>query len=188
LVLADQACAFNQIRMTSAPTEPDLGRLWGLHADGQHNACLRGAQKALDHFPENRDLLLIAASSQRHLRQVDDALATLDRLEALHPRFGRLHEERGLCHVQRMDAPRAIACLVRAITCNPALQASWRMLEGLYRLTHDPRGAAAAAEQIATLKNLPPEVVTAISRFSDGDLAEAEQIIRGFLRRFGDHP
>jgi len=174
--------------MTSAPTEPDLGRLWRLHADGQHNACLRGAQKALDHFPENRDLLLIAASSQRHLRQVDDALATLDRLEALHPRFGRLHEERGLCHVQRMDAPRAIACLVRAITCNPALQASWRMLEGLYRLTHDPRGAAAAAEQIATLKNLPPEVVTAISRFSDGDLAEAEQIIRGFLRRFGDHP
>jgi tetratricopeptide (TPR) repeat protein len=115
-------------------------------------------------------------------------LASLDRLEALHPRFSRLHEERGLCHVQRRDAPLAIESLVRAVSINPVLPASWSMLEGLYRLTGDQAGASAAAEQVATLHNLPRDVVSAISLFSDGDLAEAEQIVRAFLLRHGDHP
>jgi tetratricopeptide (TPR) repeat protein len=120
--------------------------------------------------------------------RIGEALATLDRLEALHPRFSLMHQERGLCHVARRDAPRAIEALVRAVDINPALQASWSMLAGLYRLTGDVQAAAAAAEQAATLKALPREVVTAISLFSDGELAEAEEIIRAFLLRHGDHP
>ena len=36
--------------------------------------------------------------------------------------------------------------------------------------------------------SLPPEVVTATSLFSDGELAPAEQIIRAFLLRHGNHP
>ena len=41
---------------------------------------------------------------------------------------------------------------------------------------------------MATLKALPREVVTATSLFSDGDLAPAEQTVRAFLIRHGDHP
>ena len=35
------------------------------------------------------------------------------------------------------DAPGAIDALLRAVNINPALPMSWRMLEGLYRLTGD---------------------------------------------------
>jgi tetratricopeptide (TPR) repeat protein len=168
--------------------EPQIIRLRTSQAENRHAESLQGAQALLKKFPENRDLLLIAATSQRHLFRIDDALATLDRLERLKPNFSRLHQERGLCHVVRKDAPLAIASLLRAIEINPALPASWNMLAGLYRLTGDAQSAATATKQVETLKNLPPEVVSAISLFSDGDLVEAERIVRAFLLRHGDHP
>ncbi len=167
---------------------PELPSLRSLQQAGRHAEALQAAGPLLQDFPENRDLLLIVATSQRHLLRIDDALATLARLEAGHKGFSRLHQERGLCHVARRDAPRAIAALLRAVEINPALVASWTMLAGLYRLTGDAQAAAAAAGQAATLKALPHEVVTAISLFSDGELAEAEAVIRAFLLRHGDHP
>ncbi|MEI9889312.1 MAG: hypothetical protein WDN45_00510 [Caulobacteraceae bacterium] len=54
------------------------------------------------------------------------------------------------------------------------------MLEGLYRMTADASNAATAAEHVAILQALPPEVVTATSQFSDGEMAQAEQLIRAF--------
>jgi predicted Zn-dependent protease len=168
--------------------EPDVIRLRNLQNGGRHTEALHGAQALLQRYPKNRDLLLIAATSQRHLMRIDDALSTLDRLETLQPRFSRLHQERGMCHVARKDAPKAIQALSRAVAINPALPASWNMLAGLYRLVGDAHNAAAANEQVAALKNLPQEVVTAISLFSDGELAPAEQVIRAFLLRHGNHP
>jgi tetratricopeptide (TPR) repeat protein len=175
----------------SAPAssiEPDVVRLRALQTDRRHAEALRGAQKLLRNYPQNRDLLLIAATSQRHLMRIDEALATLGQLEKLQPRFSRLHQERGMCHVARKDAPGAIAALLRAVEINPALPASWNMLAGLYRLIGDAESSAAATEQAAGLGKLPPDVVTAISLFSDGELAMAEQIIRAFLLKHGDHP
>jgi len=169
-------------------TETEVGRLRRLQKDGHHAEALSGAEAMLRALPENRDLLLIAAISQRYLLRIDDALATLERLEALQPRFSRMHEERGLCFVARKDAPPAIDALLRAVNINPALPVSWRMLEGLYRLTKEPGNAATAAAHVATLKNLPHDVVTATSLFSDGDLVPAEQIVRAYLLRHGDHP
>ena len=139
-------------------------------------------------YPENRDLLLLAATCQRHLRQTDDALATLETLEALQPRFSLMHQERGLCHVARKDAGATIDALLRAVNINPALPMSWRMLEGVYRLTGDTANAAMAAGHRSVLASLPPEVVRATSLFSDGELAPAEQIIRAFLLSHGNHP
>jgi tetratricopeptide (TPR) repeat protein len=174
----------------SSPTslEQDVARLRQLQRAGGHADALRDAQARLNEAPDDRDLLLITAISQRYLQQIPDALETLDRLETLQPWFSRLHEERGLCHVGLKDAPRAIESLIIAVNINPALPASWRMLEGLYRLTGDLEHAQVAAEHVATLRDLPPEVVRATSLFSDGDLAAAEQIIRAFLLAHGDHP
>jgi predicted Zn-dependent protease len=171
-----------------SPIELKVGRLRGLQKEGRHAEALHDAQSLARDLPENRDLLLIAAISQRHLMRIPEALATLDRLEALRPRFSLMHQERGLCHVALKDAPRAIDALLRAVNINPALPMSWRMLEGVYRLTGDAEKAATAAAHVATLKQLPPEVVTATSLFSDGDLVPAEHIIRAFLLRHGDHP
>jgi tetratricopeptide (TPR) repeat protein len=85
------------------------------------------------------------------------------------------------------DAPRAIEAFLRGVNINPALPASWGMLEGLYRLQGDAEHAAIAAAHVATLKRLPPEVVQATGLFSDGELAAAESLIRAFLLKEGDH-
>ncbi|MFI4933805.1 MAG: tetratricopeptide repeat-containing sulfotransferase family protein [Caulobacterales bacterium] len=173
---------------SASPIEAEVGRLRALQKDVRHADALRGAQSLLRDFPENRDLLLIGAISLRHLLRIPEALAMLDRLEGLAPRFSRLHQERGLCFIARKDAPRAIEALLRAVNINPALPMSWRMLEGLYRLSGDTENAAIAAAHVATLKGLAPDVVTATSLFSDGELERAEEIIRAFLLRHGDQP
>jgi hypothetical protein len=54
----------------------------------------------------------------------------------------------------------------RGVDINPALAKSWSMLERLFRMTGDARKAAAAAERISSLKNLPPEVVRAAAELS----------------------
>lgn len=159
-----------------------------LQQEGNHPAALASAEARLRDFPENRDLLLIAATSLRHLSRVDEALEVLARLEVLQPRFSRLHQERGLCRVQLKDAPGAIESLLIAVNINPALPASWSMLERLYAMVGEAANARTAGEHVATLAALPPEVVTATSLFSDGDLAPAEQMIRAFLLRYGNHP
>jgi tetratricopeptide (TPR) repeat protein len=172
----------------ASPTELDVARLRQLQRAGRHDEALDGAKSRLRDLPENRDLWLILAVSLRYLLRIDEALEALDRAQELHPRFSRLHEERGLCHVARKDAPPAIVALLRAVNINPALPTSWRILEGLYRLTGDAQNAATAAAHVATLAGLPPEVVTATSLFSDGDLGPAEQIVRAYLLQHGDHP
>ncbi|MBS0362701.1 MAG: sulfotransferase [Proteobacteria bacterium] len=174
-------------RSPASSVEEEVRRLRGLQQAGDHAAALAGAEAQLAAFPANRDLLLIAASSLRHLRRVPEAMAMLDRLEDAAPGFSRLHQERGLCLVQVKDAPGAIEALLRAVRVNPALPASWSMLEKLYGMEGEPQNAATAGEHVATLKALPPEVVTATSLFSDGDLGPAERMIRAFLLREGDH-
>jgi tetratricopeptide (TPR) repeat protein len=172
----------------SDPAELEIRRLKDLHGDGRHEEALTGVQRLLEASPDRRELLLLAASCQRHLMRLDEALVLLDRLERVSPRFSLLHQERGLCHVARKDARRAIESLLKAVTINPALPMSWRMLEGVYRLSGDAANAATAADHVATLKHLPAEVVTATALFEDGDLDQAEPIIRAFLIRNGNHP
>ena len=168
--------------------EQDVARLRRLQKEGRHPEALRGAQSILLDAPENRDLLLIAATSQRHLQQIPEALEMLVRLERTQPRFSRLHQERGLCYVALKDAPRAIESLLLAVNINPALPASWKMLKGLYRLTGDAQNAEIAAQHVALLEALPPDVVRATSLFSDGELGLAEHVTRAFLLQHGDHP
>jgi tetratricopeptide (TPR) repeat protein len=54
-------------------------------------------------------------------------------------------------------------------------------------MTGQPENAGMAATHVATLKNLPPEVVNAKALFSDGDLALAENIVRAYLLKHGNH-
>lgn len=159
-----------------------------MQADNRHEEALHDVRVRLRALPENRDLLLIEAASLRHLLRIEEALAVLDRLEALQPRFSRLHQERGLCYVARKDAPQALPALLTAVNINPALPQSWRMLEGLYRMAAEDANASTAAAHLATLARLPPDVLTASSLFYDGDLAPAEKMVRAFLLREGDHP
>jgi tetratricopeptide (TPR) repeat protein len=172
---------------TPSPVELEVRRIRALLKAGRYIDSLQAAEALAGEVPENRDVLYLIAMNQRFLRRIPDALATLERLEQLHPRYSRLYQERGHCHVVQKQGPQAIESFLRAVNINPALPASWSMLEGLYRLTGDAQNAGTAAAHVATLKLLPPEVLTATGLFSDGDLGPAEDMIRAFLLKHGNH-
>jgi tetratricopeptide (TPR) repeat protein len=170
----------------AAAAEPALREIRELTNHHRHGEALAALQAIAARFPDNRELLYLTALNQRQLQRIKEALATLETLERHHPRYSRLYQERGHCYVALRDAPRAIDAFLRGVNLNPALPASWSMLEGLYRMSGDDRSAVTAAQHVATLKQLAPDVIQATSLFSDGDLTEAEGIIRAYLLKRGD--
>jgi tetratricopeptide (TPR) repeat protein len=149
--------------------------------------ALAAAEAVLAISSDHRDALLYAAIAQRYLGRIPDAMRTLATLEQHHSRFSRLYEERGLCFVVLKQAPQAIDAFLHAVNINHALPTSWRMLDGLYRMTGQAENANMAASHVAILQKIPTEVVTATSLFEDGDLDAAEPLIRAYLLRHGNH-
>ncbi len=174
---------------TSAPTtvESAVFQIRESLERHQYAQALATGAALLAQVPENRDVLYMVAVSYRHLTRIPEALATLERLEQLNPGFSRLYQERGHCFVALRDAPKAIEAYLRGVHLNPALPASWATLDALYRISGDADNAAKAARHVATLKRLPADVVTATALFSDGEVALAENLIRTYLLRHGNH-
>ena len=154
---------------------------------GQYAQAEREAQALLQERHDDRDGLYMLAVAQRFLGRLPEALATLTRLEAVHPDYSRLHQERGHCHVMQRQAPEAIVAFEHAVRINPALPASWRMLEALYKMAGRPADAATAGAHVAKLASLPTAIVTARSMFADGEIESAESLVRRYLLSHGDH-
>jgi tetratricopeptide (TPR) repeat protein len=169
----------------SASIELEVGRIRELSKRGRHREALAAAEVLAAAAPQNRDALYLIAANQRCLNRIPEALATLQRLEQQHSRFSLLYQERGNCYLTLWDVPRAIDAFLQALNINPALAASWSLLERLYNITGDVKNAAMAAEHISTLKDLPQEVVRAGSLFSDGELSVAETLLRAYLLKAG---
>jgi tetratricopeptide (TPR) repeat protein len=167
--------------------ESEVLRIRALLEKNRFAEALAAAQALSLQVPENRDVLYMTAVGQRYLQRIPDALATLSRLEQLHPGFSRLFQERGHCHVALREAEPAIAAYLRAVNLNPALPASWKALQVLFRMTGQAANADMAAGHIATLAGMPPEIVTASGMFADGEIHEAERIVRQYLLTHGNH-
>jgi tetratricopeptide (TPR) repeat protein len=174
--------------MQTAPVskiEAEVLRIRALMQAERYQDALQAAQALLSEVPENRDVLYMIAVSQRYLRQPAEALATLARLEAAHPAYSRLFQERGHCFAALGNPAAALAAYLQAVNINPALPASWNALNILFRAAGRAEEAQTAASHVAKLKNLPVAVVTATSMFADGETHEAERLIREFLK---NHP
>ena len=141
--------------------ELEVSRIRELTRNRRHGEALATAEALPDAVQTHVDVLYLKAVNQRYLNRISEALATLQRLEEQHPRFSRLYQERGHCYSALRDTTHAIEAFQRGVNINPALPTSWTMLERLYRMTGDLENAAAAAGHVATLKQLPPEVVRA---------------------------
>ena len=165
----------------------DIARLRQLLRQKQYAEVLAQGEALLANAPTQRDAMLFVAVAQRYLGRPAVALATLERLEQAHPRFSRLHEERGRCFVDMKNAAEATRAFERAVALNPSLQGCWRMLEGLYRMTGQGAQAQSASQQLAALQQVPPDVVSAAALFADGELEASEALVRSFLIREGDN-
>jgi tetratricopeptide (TPR) repeat protein len=159
----------------------EMNRIRELTRQRSYGEALAAAHALSATLPKDRDLLYLLAVNQRCLNRIPDALMTLAQLEREHPDSSRLYQERGFCFLSVRDSARAIAELQQAVSRNAALISSWVALENLYRMTGDSKNAAAAAEQLANLKRLPPEIVQAGSHFSEGDFGAAEKLVRAHL-------
>ena len=173
--------------MTQSPVEAEVTRIRAILKERRFDEAVTAASTLARRVPENRDVLYLLAQAQRQLHRLSDAFATLQNLERHHPRFARLHQERGLCYVAMKDAPSAIAAFERAVALNPALPTAFDMLAGLNRLTGNADIAGLATAEAARLRTLPTPVLEATGLFAEGDLPAAEKIIRAFLLQHGDH-
>jgi tetratricopeptide (TPR) repeat protein len=148
---------------------------------------MNSSAELLSQFPQNRGELYLQAKNLRLLNHFDEALGILERLQQLHPRYSRLYEERGHCYVALTDASKAIDAFWQAVNINAALPASWQMLHTLYLGMGDEENVAKIADRLATLRNLPPEIIEAGSLFADGELVHAERVLRIYLAQHGEH-
>ena len=174
---------------TNSPSrvEIEVRRIRELLELSQFGSALAIAQALLSTVPENRDVLYMIAVAQRYLKQLPSALSTLATLERHHPEYSRLFQERGHCYAARRAAGPAIDAFLRAVSLNPSLPASWSALERLYRITGQIEYADDAANHVANLVSLPSEIVTAFSMFADGEIHDAEGVIRKYLLEHGNH-
>jgi len=149
--------------------------------------ALQSARQLAAEYPHNRDVLYSIAVCQRYLKRIPEALETLALLQAQHPAYSRLYQERGYCQTALRDAPGAIESFLHAVNLNPALPGSWSTLQRLFKMVGDAANERTAAAHVATLARLPAQVVAANSMFADGDLAPAELVVRAYLLEHGNH-
>ncbi len=167
---------------SASGVEDEVLRVRRLMDMSDHGAALAAAQALLERVPLNRDVLYMVAANQRYLKSAQEALATLDRLEAAHPRYSRLFQERGHCFIALRDPASALDAYLQAVNLNAALPASWKALHVLFRSSGRMGEAEAAAGHVTKLATLPAAVVAASSLFADGEVHEAERIVRRFLQ------
>ena len=167
--------------------ETEVTRVRALLERSEFAQGLEAARALCAEVPDNRDVLYMIAVSLRYLQRIPEALQALERLEQAHPGYPRLYQERGHCHVALRAAEPAIEAYERAVTMSPALPASWRALQGLYRMTGRAAEAEKADAQARNLAALPHEIVTAFSMYADGEIFDAERVVREYLLAHGDH-
>jgi tetratricopeptide (TPR) repeat protein len=179
--------------MESAELNPLLTELDALvlrlrEALGQNRfqEVAEAAGAALSAHTAHRELLYFLAVANRMQKRIPEALAALAILEGHHPRYSRAFQERGHCHVYLRDALEAIRAFERAVQLNPALPASWQSLQTLYRMVGRADDAAMAGKHVEKLASLPVEITTARSMIADGDVSDAEALIRPYLVNHAD--
>jgi tetratricopeptide (TPR) repeat protein len=73
------------------------------------------------------------------------------------------------------------------VNLNPSLPASWNALQALFRMAGQSADAEYAAAQAANLAALPVEIATAFSMYADGEIHDAERVVRQYLLTHGNH-
>jgi tetratricopeptide (TPR) repeat protein len=143
--------------------------------------------QVLETAPGNIDALYTLAVTQRMQKQIPAGLATIDKLIAIEPGYGRAWQERGHCLRDSGRGEEAIAAYQRAVTHNGALVASWRLLTELHEAAGRDGPAKFSRAQFLHLSQLPPELLSVASFIQEGRIYKAEQLCRAFLQRNGHH-
>lgn len=152
---------------------------------GDLQGAMAAAQKLLADDAGDSDALYILAVCQRYQEKFDDALDTLDRLDAVSPDYGRSFQERGH-NLKSLGRPtEALSAYRDAVRMNPSLIASWSAIAESPDAEAEAR--ATATEQVGRLTALPKELLSVRSMTSEGRLLKAERLCRAFLQQNPRH-
>src|SRR5258708_18650368 len=144
----------------ASPSTSEVPLIRGLIRRREFTEALLAGEALLAAAPGERDALLFVAMAQRYLGRISDALSTLAILAQHHPRFSRLHEERGHCFLALKQAPEAIQAFLLAVNLNYALPARWSILEGPYHMSGQAGNEPKVPSHVVTPPNLPRATVT----------------------------
>lgn len=137
--------------------------------------------------PEHRDGVYLLAAVQRYARKPLEALATINRLVAIEPGYGRAYQERGHSLRALGRSEEALAAYKDAVAYNVGLLASWRALAQLQQKAGRSEAAEIALAQCAYLESLPEALQAVISLVQENRLGMAEMQCRAFLQQHKHH-
>ena len=137
--------------------------------------------------PENIEARYALAVALRHQHKWPAAIKALDDILERKPNFGRAHQEAGYNHIAVRNTLRAGAAFERAVNADPSLINSWKCLVKLYQDSGNRAKLESAQQQVATLSELPAQLLAAISYLSEDRLADAERLCKHFLRENKTH-
>lgn len=155
---------------------------------GNFGDALGHAEKLIQQQPANTNALYMATVCARKLEDYPRAEAHLQRLKNVLPDFGRAYEEEGFLRLAQQELPRARKAFEAATVCNPALVASWQKLAEVSNELGDQHTAREAAAQANRLRSLPRELVAVTMQIHEGQMQQAERIVRGYLRQHPNDP
>jgi tetratricopeptide (TPR) repeat protein len=115
------------------------------------------------------------------------ALARLERLQARYRESGHLLQEMGLVQLGLGQRAAALLTLRRAVKLNDALPESWDALTGLHRELGQNAAAHDAGSRAAQVRAMPAELRDAAVLLHEGEITQADELTRRFLRRVGAH-
>ena len=124
----------------------------------------------------------LLAIARRYTKDYESAVTSAQELLRLRPEYGRANQELGYSYLGQNKPDLAARAFAKAVEQNPGLVASWKLLVNLHARAGDAEQAKFAQVQVDYLEALPPELRGVIDLIYEGNLHQADQVCRQFLR------
>ena len=140
----------------------------------------------LDADPLNMDAVYTSAVISRLDGAFDASLISLKTVIDAQPENGRAYQEQALNLLSKNDPLAAGRALERAVSIDPSLVQSWKLLVVLYQKSGSDKHLD-AQRQVEFLESLPDELLTVIGYLAGDRMVEAERLCRYFLKSNKTH-
>jgi len=142
-------------RRAAVANRAEVRRIRELLQRSQFAPALSAAQVLLAEVPENRDVLYMLAVAQRYLQRIPEALATLERLGSCTPTTPASIRSGATATWPCAPRPRR-SKPSSGREPHPALPASWKVLQTLYRMAGRAVDADQRRHMSSSLRVCPP--------------------------------
>lgn len=151
---------------------------------GHLNEASETLDKMLLKNPGHVEGIYCLAVCQRKQKKYSQAMENLDQILLKVPDHGRAHQEQGYIYKALGKNSEALTALEKAVSLNPALFGSWRVLadEPGYSMRQE------AKKRVDWLSSLPPALVSVSSLIYQKQLHRAEWLCRHFLKENPHQP